>query len=231
MVLATIGLATAAALAVAWSPAAAVALGAWWAATALMVSWHLGLLETPDGRALTRLGAANLVTIGRSAVVPLLPFLTPVPLAAVLAIAALSDAIDGPLARRRGETSRLGRWLDASVDSLLLAAALLAAARLGLLSSVPLVLAFVRALLPWPVLFLRAFSRAQVPPVARVPFGRSSGFAIGAGIAVAALGVPEGGTVVAAGSILGLAGMAFQRIDATADGESARCTPMRRCGA
>lgn len=44
----------------------------------------------------------------------------------VLLIAGISDALDGPLARRRGEVTRLGAYLDPIADKLLLSGAYLA---------------------------------------------------------------------------------------------------------
>ncbi len=207
-VLAVAGLALSAGLAVSWSPAAGLALAGWWTVAMLMLRWHLGLLETPGGPPLRRLGPGNLLTLARSALVPVLPFLPPSALAAGLALATASDAIDGPLARRRGEVSRLGTWLDASIDSLVLVSALVALAHLERLSGLVLALALARALLLWPILLATTFIRAQIPAIARVPLGRSSGVAMLAGIAAGALGVANADPIVGAAALLGLAGIA-----------------------
>src|SRR5919202_467980 len=42
---------------------------AWWAATAVMLDWHLGMVETPDGRP-CGLGPADAVTLLRAWLVP-----------------------------------------------------------------------------------------------------------------------------------------------------------------
>jgi len=41
----------------------------WWGACAVMLDWHLGMLETPEGRT-ARLGAADALTLARAWLVP-----------------------------------------------------------------------------------------------------------------------------------------------------------------
>jgi phosphatidylglycerophosphate synthase len=100
----------------------------WWAACALMLDWHLGMVETLDGRQ-CRLGPADALTLARAWVVPL-AWERPTPL--TCAVAGLSDAVDGPLARRRGPT-RVGSDFDWIVDACFAAAALHGAAQHRLL--------------------------------------------------------------------------------------------------
>jgi phosphatidylglycerophosphate synthase len=97
---------------------------AWWSATELMLDWHLGMVETADGR-MRNLGAADALTLTRAWLVPV-ALDTPTPL--VCAAAAASDALDGPLARRAGAT-RAGRDLEVLVDACFAAAALRGALR------------------------------------------------------------------------------------------------------
>jgi phosphatidylglycerophosphate synthase len=116
------------------------ALIAWWAVTAAMLDWHLGMLEGPAGEQRDRLGAANAVTLAR---VGLVPFVSATArgsdrdgaeFSTLIAAAALTDALDGQLARRSGAT-RLGRDLDTIADVLVKLAAARAARRAGWLTS------------------------------------------------------------------------------------------------
>ena len=101
---------------------------------------HLDDLKTTDGVPLSSLGAANLVTIARCTLVPpvALALLLAAPevdaprraaVVALLVVALLSDSLDGVLARRLGQVTRLGSFLDPTADfflQLVLATALAA---------------------------------------------------------------------------------------------------------
>jgi phosphatidylglycerophosphate synthase len=100
----------------------------WWAACGLMLDWHLGMVETLDGRPCL-LGPADALTLARAWLVPL-AWERPTPL--TCAVAGLSDALDGPIARRRAPT-RAGRDFDWVADACFAAAALRGAARHRLL--------------------------------------------------------------------------------------------------
>jgi len=97
---------------------------AWWAACALMLDWHLGMAETLDGRP-RPLGAADALTLARAWLVP---FAWQRPTALACAVAGLTDALDGPLARR-AEPTRGGRDFDSIIDACFAAAALRGALR------------------------------------------------------------------------------------------------------
>jgi phosphatidylglycerophosphate synthase len=99
---------------------------AWWALTALMLDWHLGMVETPDGRP-RMLSGADALTLARAWLVPVAAW---APTPAVVGAAALTDVLDGALARR-GEPTRAGRDLEGLVDACFGAAALLGALRRG----------------------------------------------------------------------------------------------------
>ena len=96
----------------------------WWAACALMLDWHLGMLETPDGQPVA-LGAADALTLARAWLVPVVAR-DAAPVAVVLG--ALTDLADGAVARRTRRT-RLGRDLEGLVDACFTVAALSGAVR------------------------------------------------------------------------------------------------------
>ena len=99
------------------------ALG-WWAATWLMLDWHIGMLETEDGRP-RNLGPADAATLARAWMVPLAARGA----GPGLCLAAwASDGLDGCLARAT-EPTRLGRDLEGLVDTCFAAAALQGARR------------------------------------------------------------------------------------------------------
>jgi cardiolipin synthase (CMP-forming) len=81
---------------------------------------------------------ANGITLARLALIPFviaaLIAREPVRAAALFAVAALSDSLDGLLARRFGWTTRAGAYLDPIADKLLLSGVFLA---LGLSGAVP----------------------------------------------------------------------------------------------
>ncbi|MEA2218708.1 MAG: hypothetical protein QOJ35_1334 [Solirubrobacteraceae bacterium] len=99
---------------------------AWWGLTWLMLDWHLGMVETEDGRP-RNLGPADACTLVR---VWLVPAAADAPAPWMCALAFVSDALDGRLARA-GEPTRIGRDLEGLADWAFAAAALRGAARRG----------------------------------------------------------------------------------------------------
>jgi phosphatidylglycerophosphate synthase len=96
---------------------------AWWALWWAMIDWHLGMLETAEGRG-RPLAAADSLTLARLWAAPIVrrhpePWL--------VAAGMATDLLDGLLARRAGPT-RLGRDFDSTADTLFLDAALRGAA-------------------------------------------------------------------------------------------------------
>ena len=97
---------------------------AWWAACAVMLDWHLGMVETPEGEP-RPLAAADALTLLRAWLVPV-ALDAPTPL--VCAVAGATDVLDGRLARAAGPT-RIGRDLEGLVDACFATAALRAGVR------------------------------------------------------------------------------------------------------
>ena len=92
----------------------------------------------------------NSVTLTRIIFIPLIVylFLSPaVPYAmtaavVLFAIVALSDYLDGYLARKLKQETTLGKFLDPLADKVLILSALLCLIELGLISSVPVIMSF-----------------------------------------------------------------------------------------
>lgn len=198
-----IGLASWVAVGLAGYPVLAAVGGFWWLHVAFMLG-HLGMLERADGRRLQGLGVANIVTLTRAGLVPALPALSPSALAVTLLVAGASDVLDGWWARRRDEVTRLGFWLDGTVDTLVLGVGIVAAARVGLVPSWVAVLVVVRYAFPWLAITGLYFVRTQAPPRDGPVPGRIPGVALVLGVALAALDAPGGLELAAAGAIGGL---------------------------
>jgi phosphatidylglycerophosphate synthase len=107
----------------------AAAFAAWWALTWLMLDWHIGMIETEDGRP-RNLGPADACTLAR---VWLVPAAADGPAAWMCALAFVTDGLDGRLARA-SEPTRIGRDLEGLADWAFAAAALRGAVRCGGLS-------------------------------------------------------------------------------------------------
>lgn len=186
-------------------PWLALAGALWWLLVALMIDWHLGMLEDPLGRRLAGLGLANLLTIARAGVVPALVVASPALLAALLIPAGIADGIDGPLARARREQSRLGLSLDGGVDGLVIGAAAIGAARAGILPWWAAALALGRHLIQWLVVAAASFLHARAPARDGLVSGKIPGLVLFAGLALAALRVPSAPVLVLLGALGGLA--------------------------
>ncbi len=102
------------------------AFAAWWALTGLMLDWHIGMVETEDGRP-RNLGAADACTLVR---VWLVPAAADAPAPWMCALAFVTDGLDGRLARA-SEPTRIGRDLEGLADAAFTAAAVRGAVRCG----------------------------------------------------------------------------------------------------
>jgi phosphatidylglycerophosphate synthase len=157
----------------------------------LMVDWHLGMLERPDGRRLAGLGVANTLTLLRAGAIPLLPALAPTAFGLAVLGDGLSDVADGCLARARGEASRLGAWLDGAVDGVLLSVAAVVAADRALLPIWVAALIVGRYLALWVVIAGVYFATARAPRREGYASGRTLGVVLVVGLTLAALGFRE----------------------------------------
>lgn len=184
-----------------FDPWLALAGTGWWLLAIAMVDWHLGMLDDESGQPLRRLGLPNLLSLARAAIVPVLLVAAPALLFALLLLAGATDAIDGRLARARGEETRLGLWLDGGADALMLSAAAIGAARHDLLPwwAAALVLGWhsLQAL----AVTLAYLLRAQSPRRAASPLARVPGLALFVGLALATLELPLAGPLISLGAL------------------------------
>src|SRR5919201_5678573 len=119
----------------------------------------------------------NLLTLGRLASIPALmvlllfdfPFHDQI--AALLFLAAsLTDTLDGQLARRRGQVTELGKFLDPFVDKLFILSVLIVLVQERELSAWIVVVIFGRELL---ITVLRSLSASQGHVIAATPWGKT----------------------------------------------------------
>jgi phosphatidylglycerophosphate synthase len=199
------GLAVWAGAGAAGRPDLALAGGLWWLAVCLMLGWHLGMVERPDGRPLPHLGIANVLSVLRAGLIPVLPVLSPAGLAVALAAAHATDVLDGQAARRRDEVTRLGQWLDGAVDSVLVPVAAVSAVRLDLVPVWAAALAIVRYAIPAFVVAAAYFVRAAPPPRRGHVPGRVPGFLLLLGLVLAGFDLPGATPLAVAGAAGGVA--------------------------
>lgn len=118
----------------------------------------------------------NLLTLARIFLVPvfLLAFLTRLNSGAYVAagvfiVAAITDGVDGYLARRNQEITRLGQFLDPLADKLLVSAALIAMVELGEITTWVAMVIIGREM---AVTGLRAIAAAEGTVIAAGPWGK-----------------------------------------------------------
>jgi len=173
----------------------------WWAACALMLEWHLGMMETEGGEPLA-LSAADALTLMRAWLVPVAAD-GPDPL--VCATAAITDIFDGVWARRRGST-RAGRDLEGLVDACFGLAALRGARRRGMLGALPARAEGLRLLTGIALATLIYFGRARAPDPALARAARATTALRAGGLIVAGTGRRQIADVaVTSGSALSIA--------------------------
>lgn len=173
-----------------------------------MLLTHLGMVEGPAGEPRPSLGIPNVLTLARAGALPALAFLTAEPAAwlAVLLAALVSDVLDGAIARQQGTQTRLGVYLDPSIDVALAIVASLSAAAAGWLPWWAAALVIVRYTLPPLLVGIHYFARAAAPPRGDFVAGRIPGLIVAAGFVLAPLGAPAelSGAIVGAGAVAGL---------------------------
>jgi len=174
----------------------------WWGGCALMVDWHLGMLETPDGRPVG-LGIPDALTLTRAWLVPAV---ARYPDPSLLLLGAATDFADGVLARRT-RTTRFGRDLEGLADACFAVAALRAAVRTGVLSPLPAALEQTRLLAGVVYAAGVYFAGGHAPEPAVPSRGRGSAPVRMAALVAAGLGYRQlGDRLLVTGSALAVTG-------------------------
>jgi CDP-diacylglycerol--glycerol-3-phosphate 3-phosphatidyltransferase len=119
----------------------------------------------------------NVLTISRLLSIPALMVLLVVRFpshdqiaAGLFVIASLTDTLDGNLARRRGQVTELGKFLDPLADKLFILSVLIVLVQEGELAAWVVVVVFSRELL---ITVLRSLSASQGRVIAATPFGKT----------------------------------------------------------
>ncbi|HEU0318828.1 MAG TPA: CDP-alcohol phosphatidyltransferase family protein, partial [Solirubrobacteraceae bacterium] len=173
---------------------------AWWPATALMLDWHLGMLETEDGRP-RPLGAADALTLARAWLVPVV---LSAPGPAVCALGAATDVLDG-LAARRAEPTRAGRDLEGLVDACFAVAAIVGLRRAGRIGRLPARAELLRLGAGAGYAWFGYLARGEAPDPELIRAARASTAMRAGGLVVAATGRRRlGDALVGAGCLVSL---------------------------
>lgn len=168
---------------------------AWWAATALMLDWHLGMLETPDGEP-RPLGPADACTLARTWLVPVVAAR---PSPAVCLVGGLSDVLDGRLARASGSPTRAGRDLEGLVDFCFAVGALRGLVREGRLGRAVVAAEIARTSAGFAYALYAYFARAERPDDDLLHHARATTTVRVAGLVAAAAGRRRLGDALVAG--------------------------------
>jgi phosphatidylglycerophosphate synthase len=172
----------------------------WWALCGLMLDWHLGMVETEQGRP-RRLGPADAATLLRAWLVPVA---ADAPTPAVCALAAASDALDGPLARLT-EPTRIGRDFEGLADACFALAALRGARARDWLGPWAVLAELLRVSAGVGYAVVVYFARASAPDRQLMHAGRLTAPLRAAGLLAAGFRRrPLADALVSAGSALGL---------------------------
>jgi len=172
-----------------------------WAVTVIMLDWHLGMVETEDGRP-RNLGPADAATLLRAWLVPAVAA-RPAPALCLLGYA--TDAVDGHLARA-SEPTRFGRDLEGVVDSAFAVAVLRGGRRYGWLGRLAVLGEGVRLGVGLGYALVVYFGRAEAPDPRVLRASRCVAPLRAAGIILAAAGRSRvGGPLLGLGSAASVA--------------------------
>lgn len=162
---------------------------AWWGTVGAMLLTHVGMLEGPSGERRDGLGAANHATLARAWLVPaVLLCRERRSFAAAASAAFLTDALDGPLARREDGKTRLGAQMDHAVDVALTLAVAEGMRRRGWLSGTAGALVATRYALPVGLVTIHYFWRARSPRRDGLVPARVAGALVATGLVTGSLG-------------------------------------------
>lgn len=174
---------------------------AWWGSTSVMLEWHLGMFETEDGRP-RQLGAADVLTLSRAWLVPVV---VDSPTYFAVGLAAVTDALDGQLARR-AEPTRAGRDLEGLVDACFAVATLLGLTRAGRLAPAVALAEAGRLTVGVGYATFAYLGRARAPEAQLVHAARSATALRYVGLLAAAAGRRRlGGALLVSGSVCSVA--------------------------
>ena len=177
----------------------------WWAATALMLDWHLGMVETPEGEP-RPLGPADAMTLARAWLVPVAAH-DPTPV--VCAVAGLTDVLDGRLARATAKPTRAGRDLEGLVDFCFAVAALRGLRRSDRIGRGVVAAETTRTTVGFAYALAAYFGRAERPDDTLLHAARATTVVRVAGVVAAASGRRRlGEALVAGGSAWSLVSLA-----------------------
>lgn len=176
----------------------------WWAATSLMLEWHLGMVESEAGEP-RNLAPADALTLSRAWLIPVVgDRLSP----RVLAVAALTDGLDG-IAARATVPTRAGRDLEGLVDAALLVTALVTAARQRRLHPAVIGLEVGRLTAGLCLSIAAYFARARPPSATMLRAARwTTAMRVGGLVAAGANRRRPADLLVATGSLLSLGSLA-----------------------
>jgi CDP-diacylglycerol--glycerol-3-phosphate 3-phosphatidyltransferase len=109
------------------------------------------LVQVRSATQVSNINLPNVLTVARILLIPVFVvlFVTPTPdrslaAAVVFTVAALTDLLDGYLARRRGQVTKLGRLLDPIADKLLVLSALIVLVQVDRVSALIAILIIAR---------------------------------------------------------------------------------------